>query len=140
MIQALGSFQRLLRCKNRFIRRIEIPVRILDLNDCVGNLRTRISLPIALSQNFDSLVSDGVDNILVAITGQTGSGIAVIDLTSISEPPPQSYFETSSIVDSGPLQISRPVLPVRRSSLEVGPDVPITVTQHRDGPAVLGKR
>jgi hypothetical protein len=106
----------------------------------VGNLRTRISLPIALSQNFDSLVSDGVDNILVAITGQTGSGIAVIDLTSISEPPPQSYFETSSIVDSGPLQISRPVLPVRRSSLEVGPDVPITVTQHRDGPAVLGKR
>jgi hypothetical protein len=106
----------------------------------VGNLRTRISFPIALSQNFDSLVSDGVDNILVAITGQTGSGIAVIDLTSISEPPPQSYFETSSIVDSGPLQISRPVLPVRRSSLEVGPDVPITVTQHRDGPAVLGKR
>jgi hypothetical protein len=52
-----------------------------------GNLLTRISLSVALSPNYDALVSDGQDNVLIAITGQTGSGIAVIDLTSVPEPP-----------------------------------------------------
>lgn len=52
----------------------------------VGNLRERISLPFALSPNYDALVSDGVDNVVVAITGTSGSGIAVIDLTSLPEP------------------------------------------------------
>lgn len=51
----------------------------------LGNLRDRISLPVALSPNYDALVDDGKDNILIAITG-TGNGIAVIDLTSVSEP------------------------------------------------------
>ncbi|MFZ0277643.1 MAG: hypothetical protein WA651_18045 [Candidatus Sulfotelmatobacter sp.] len=52
----------------------------------LGNLLNRISLPVALSPNYDALVDDGTDNILVAITG-TGDGIAVVDLTSITEPP-----------------------------------------------------
>jgi WD40 repeat protein len=56
----------------------------------LGNLRNRISLPVALSPNYDALVEDGRDNIMIAITG-TGNGIAVIDLTSISEPPPLPY-------------------------------------------------
>jgi hypothetical protein len=38
----------------------------------LGTLRTRISLPVALSENFDALVSDGTDNVLVAIIGETG--------------------------------------------------------------------
>ena len=58
----------------------------------LGNLRTRISLPIALSPNYDALVEDGRDNVLIAITG-TGNGIAIVDLTSVSEPPPLPYDE-----------------------------------------------
>ena len=57
----------------------------------LGMLIARISLPVALSQNFDALVADGKDNVLIAITGQTGTGVAVIDLTSLSEPPPLPY-------------------------------------------------
>jgi YVTN family beta-propeller protein len=56
----------------------------------LGNLRDRISLPAALSPNYDALVDDGTDNVLVAITG-TGNGIAIIDLTSVAEPGPQPY-------------------------------------------------
>ncbi len=52
----------------------------------LGNLVNRISLPVTLSSNDDALVSDGSDNVLLAITG-TGDGIAIVDLTSISEPP-----------------------------------------------------
>ncbi len=56
-----------------------------------GNLLTRISLPVSLSSNYDALVSDGIDNVLVAITGDSGSGIAIIDLSLVPEPPPVSY-------------------------------------------------
>jgi hypothetical protein len=51
----------------------------------MGTMRTRVALPFALSPNYDALVSDGRDNVLVAITGQNGDGIAVIDLTSLPE-------------------------------------------------------
>ena len=57
----------------------------------IGTLRTRIALPYALSQNYDALVSDGTDNVLIVITGATGDGIAVLDLTSLSEPAPLPY-------------------------------------------------
>ncbi|MBZ5680499.1 MAG: IPT/TIG domain-containing protein [Acidobacteriia bacterium] len=63
-----------------------------------GNLLTRISLPIALSANYDALVADGQDNVLVAITGQAGTGIAVIDLTSVPEPPPLPYVNAATTV------------------------------------------
>jgi hypothetical protein len=43
---------------------------------------------VQLSPGFDSLVSDGKDNVIVAITGQQGNGIAIIDLTSLPEPAP----------------------------------------------------
>src|SRR5579862_2405519 len=56
-----------------------------------GNLLSRISLPVSLSANYDALVSDGKDDVLIAITGETGNGIAVIDLTSIPEPTPLPY-------------------------------------------------
>jgi hypothetical protein len=48
---------------------------------------------VALSQNYDALVSDGKDNVLIAITGQNGTGIAVVDLSSLSEPLPLPYFK-----------------------------------------------
>jgi hypothetical protein len=64
----------------------------IDVYDArVGTFRTRIALPVSLSQNFDALVSDGKDNILIAITGQTGTGIAIVDLSSLPEPPPLAY-------------------------------------------------
>jgi hypothetical protein len=51
----------------------------------LGTLRTRIALPFMLSASYDALVDDGRGNVLIAITGQTGDGIAVIDLTSLPE-------------------------------------------------------
>jgi hypothetical protein len=58
----------------------------------LGVFRNRIALPLALSQNFDALVSDGTDDVLLAITGQNGDGgIAIIDLSSLPEPDALSY-------------------------------------------------
>lgn len=62
----------------------------------LGALITRIALPFALSPNYDALVQDGKDNTLIAITGSTGDGIAVLDLTSLSEPSPLPYSATLS--------------------------------------------
>jgi len=56
----------------------------------LGTLLHRVALPFALSPNYDALVADGQDNVLIAITGQTGDGIAVIDLTSLAEPAPSN--------------------------------------------------
>ena len=67
-------------------------VQGMDIYDGrVGILRARAAFSVPLSTNYDALVSDGKDNILLAITGATGNGIAVLDLTSISEPPPLPY-------------------------------------------------
>jgi hypothetical protein len=57
----------------------------------LGTLRSRIALPFALSQNYDALVGDGRDDALIAITGTNGSGIATVDLSSLSEPAPLPY-------------------------------------------------
>ena len=57
----------------------------------IGRLRSRIAFSTSLSANYDALVSDGKDNILVAITGATGNGVAVLDLSSLQEPAPQPY-------------------------------------------------
>jgi hypothetical protein len=64
-------------------------IDVLDAR--LGNLLQRIALPITLSPNYDALVSDGTDNVLLAITGANGDGVAVIDLTSIPEPSPLPY-------------------------------------------------
>ena len=58
-------------------------------------LRTRIALPVALGQNYDALVSGGPDDQLVAITGASGTGIALIDLRSLSEPDPLPYVSST---------------------------------------------
>jgi hypothetical protein len=69
----------------------------LDILDGrLGNLLQRVSLPVALSQNYDALVEDGKDNVLIAITGVNSDGIAVVDLSSVSEPPPLPFFKSSS--------------------------------------------
>jgi len=57
----------------------------------LGDLRDRIAFSVPLSTNYDALVSDGKDNVLIAITGTSGDGIAVTDLSSIVEPPPLPY-------------------------------------------------
>ena len=56
-----------------------------------GSFRARVSLPFALSPNFRALISNQRDSNLVAITGATGNGIAVIDLNSLPEPQPLPY-------------------------------------------------
>jgi hypothetical protein len=57
----------------------------------IGTLRNRIAFPFSLSTNYDALVEDGKDNVLLAITGTHGDGVAIVDLTSISEPRPLPY-------------------------------------------------
>jgi len=65
----------------------------IDVFDAkLGTLRTRIALPIALSTNYDALVADGKDNMLVAIAGANGDGgVAVVDLTSLPLPAPLPF-------------------------------------------------
>jgi len=63
----------------------------------LGNLLTRIALPVELSTNYDALVADGKDNVLIAITGENGDGIAVVDLSSIQEPAPLPYASRIAI-------------------------------------------
>jgi hypothetical protein len=60
------------------------------LDGRLGNLLNRIALSVTLSSNYDALVADGKDNVLIAITG-SGDGIAILDLTSIMDPPPLPY-------------------------------------------------
>lgn len=74
-----------------------------------GTLRTRIALPVTLSPNYDALVADGKDNVLVAITGANGSGIAIIDLTSLPEPLPLAHTAASKSV-LVPMTRKNPVL------------------------------
>ena len=61
-----------------------------------GVFRARVALPFALSTNDDALVSNGKDDVLVAITGENGNGIAVIDLNSLPEPLPLPYSTLAS--------------------------------------------
>jgi len=69
-------------------------------------LLDRIALPITPSSQYDALVSDGTDNILVAITGTNSDGVAVIDLRSIPTPAPLPYetdvVATRNSVSTGP--------------------------------------
>jgi len=62
----------------------------------LGTLLNRIAFSFALSANYDALVDDGKDNVLIAVTGSNGNGIAVVDLTSLSEPAPLPYAATHS--------------------------------------------
>ena len=72
----------------------------IDVFDAkLGTLRTRIALPIALSANYDAMVADGKDNVLVAIAGANGDGgVAVIDLTSLPLPAPQPFSSLTGVL------------------------------------------
>ena len=59
----------------------------------LGTLLERIGLPVELSTNYDALVADGQDHVLVALTGIAGSGIAIIDLNGISVPTALPYLD-----------------------------------------------
>jgi hypothetical protein len=64
-----------------------------------GTLRTRIALPIQLSANYDALVADGQDNVLVAIAGVNGDGgVAVIDLSGLPVPAPLPFASATSVL------------------------------------------
>ncbi len=77
-----------------------------------GTLLQRVSLPVPLSSNYDALVSDGKDNTLIAITG-TGNGIAILDLTSISDPPSLPYERAQRIERNPDTSPYRPKDPQR---------------------------
>jgi len=109
----------------------------------LGTLRTRISLPFVLSDNFDALVSDGTDNVLIAITGQTGNGIAIVDLSSLAEPAHLSYLRTQIPSASATLQgndaaIGRSNLH-RDSIIQAGQHIPIAVIKHATKGVLLNK-
>jgi hypothetical protein len=65
----------------------------IDVFDGVtGAFRGRVALPVALSPNFRALVANNKDNRIIAITGNAGDGIAVIDLNSLPEPAPVTWL------------------------------------------------
>lgn len=77
-----------------------------------GTLRTRIALPFQLSENYDALVADGKDNVLVGILGASGDGgVAVIDLTTLPLPEPQ------------PFELMPGLLPPNRQRLAAGASI-----------------
>jgi WD40 repeat protein len=63
----------------------------------LGTLRDRVALGFPLSTNYDALVEDGSDNVLVAIMGTGGNGVAIVDLSSLGEPTPLPYSGRASL-------------------------------------------
>ena len=104
-----------------------------------GNLMERIALPVTLSSNYDALVSDGTDNVLVAITGDFSNGIAVIDLTSLPPAPVLPYSanlpaKTHRTLQDG-VPSSVPHTEPKRSKRKAPPEptrrtVPLVTIQH----------
>jgi hypothetical protein len=88
-----------------------------------GSFRARVSLPFQLSPNFRALVSNNQDSTLVAITGATGNGIAVIDLNSLPEPQPLSYSYSLTSSLSPASRITHPVIPAA-SAGKIGGSLP----------------
>lgn len=110
----------------------------------LGTLRTRISLSVALSENFDALVSDGTDNDLIAITGQSGNSIAVVDLRSLPEPAPLPYLR-SQIGSRDALLPGHDAAdgrqrPGSESMIGTGQRIPITVVKHAAHGILPGER
>ncbi len=61
------------------------------LDGRLGTLRTRLATSISFAPAFDTLVADGKDNVLIGIVGANGNQIAIIDLSSLPEPPPLPF-------------------------------------------------
>jgi hypothetical protein len=108
----------------------------------LGTLRARISLPVALSENYDALVSDGADNILVAITDVSGDGVAVLDLSSLSEPAPLPYTThavgVSGIVRQGQPQARAGIHAWFGTGPATNPGVPLWRVPHAVNPILPG--
>ncbi len=66
-----------------------------------GQFISRVSLPFELSENYRALVSDGADDVLVAITGASGDGIAVLDLSGVARPPVRPFLRSGSFQSNG---------------------------------------
>ena len=102
----------------------------IDVFDAkLGTLRTRIALPIALSANYDAMVGDGKDNVLVAIAGANGDGgVAVIDLTSLPLPAPQLFSSPTGVL---PANLTTQVESARNGRSIVANASPAIVTTKR---------
>ena len=75
-------------------------------------------------------MGDGLDNSLIAITGDAGNGIAILDLTSLPEPQPRGYA-LSSGVSTRSAYAATP----RTRKLVAGPLS--TRVQHRTNPVIF---
>jgi hypothetical protein len=81
--------------------------------------------------------------VLIAITGQTGNGIAIVDLSSLAEPAHLSYLRTQIPSASATLQgndaaIGRSNLH-RDSIIQAGQHIPIAVIKHATKGVLLNK-
>lgn len=98
-------------------------VQFIDVvNGHTGSFRARVSLPFQLSPNFRALISNNRDSTLLAITGASGNGIAVIDLNSLPEPQPATYalssplsFASRAFAPASSAKVSKTVSPLARS-------------------------
>jgi hypothetical protein len=100
----------------------------------LGTLRARVALPIEFSANYDALVADGEDNVLIAITNG-GIGIAVVDLTSLAAPPVLPYVNRGRSFSSNtgpsanaPENTSEPGENAAGSTLQLGHSIPHVTT------------
>ncbi|WP_125485625.1 hypothetical protein [Edaphobacter aggregans] len=99
-----------------------------------GAFRARIGLPVQLSPNFRALVSNNQDSRLVAITGATGNGIAVIDLNSLPEPAPLPYLSATAQPASHSLPIAHAT---EHASGQVNTAFPQAAKVHRRSSSLL---
>jgi hypothetical protein len=91
-------------------------------------------LPLALARNYDALVGDGKDNVLIAITGANGDGVAIVDLSSLSEPSPLPYLKDHAEMAHAPglneRSFVRAVPSDQANGTAVPPIVPRSVIKH----------
>jgi hypothetical protein len=93
----------------------------IDIFDThTGLLYQRIAFSTTLSTNYDALVSDGHDNVLLAITGN-GNGIAVVDLSSIANPL-SAQATTRLTANRGAMTLADTNRPQRKQSLRQAVD------------------
>ncbi len=96
-----------------------------------GAFRARVSLPVPLSQNYRALVGDSKDNVQVAITGVAGNGIAVIDLSSLREPPALPYPTTRGPGGAEPQNLAQPAPRNGPATTGASTKGPVRPTLHR---------
>jgi len=106
----------------------------IDVFDGVtGAFRTRIALSVALSPNFRALVSNHKDNRIIAITGLTGNGIAVLDLSSLPGPVPVTWLS----LPAAPVRIGDPQ--VREASNPQRPRNPLQTIRRQASPLLRSR-